>query len=57
MAKDPVCNAEVDEKKAHLWTDFRGKRYFFDFVGCKKLFDENPERYLDCSTCCACMGH
>ena len=46
MAIDPVCDMEVDEKKAAAKSDFRGKTYYFCAVGCKKSFDKNPEKYI-----------
>lgn len=46
MAKDPVCGMEVDEKKAAAKSEYKGKTYYFCARGCKKAFDENPEKYL-----------
>jgi len=46
MAKDPVCGMEVDEKKASATSEYEGKTYYFCAPGCKKAFDENPEKYL-----------
>ena len=46
MAKDPVCGMEVDEKKAAAKSEYMGKTYYFCAPGCKKAFDENPEKYL-----------
>ncbi len=46
MAKDPVCGMQVDEKEAAGKSDYRGKTYYFCAPGCKKEFDENPEKYL-----------
>ena len=46
MAKDPVCGMEVDEKKAAAKSEHMGKTYYFCAPGCKKAFDENPEKYL-----------
>lgn len=45
MAKDPVCGMEVDEKKAAATSQYKGKTYYFCAPGCKKAFDENPEKY------------
>jgi YHS domain-containing protein len=39
MAVDPVCKMEVDEKKAKLFTDYRGRKYFFCSSACKERFD------------------
>lgn len=46
MAKDPVCNMEVDEKKAAATSIYKGKTYYFCAKGCKVSFDKNPEKYL-----------
>jgi YHS domain-containing protein len=46
MAIDPVCNMVVDEKKAAATSDYKGKKYYFCAMGCKKAFDQNPEKYL-----------
>ncbi len=45
MAKDPVCGMEVDEAKAAGSSTHQGKTYYFCSDGCKKEFDENPEKY------------
>jgi len=47
MAIDPVCKMEVDEKKAAATSEYKGKKYYFCSVGCKKAFDANPEKYLN----------
>ena len=46
MAKDPVCNMEVDEKTAAAKSEYMGKTYYFCAPGCKKAFDENPDKYI-----------
>ena len=46
MAKDPVCGMDVDEKTAPAKSEHMGKTYYFCAPGCKKTFDENPEKYL-----------
>ena len=46
MAIDPVCKMEVDEKKAVATSKYKGKKYYFCAVGCKKAFDQKPEKYL-----------
>jgi Cu+-exporting ATPase len=46
MAVDPVCKMDVDEKKAAAKSEYKGKKYYFCAVGCKKAFDANPEKYL-----------
>ena len=46
MAIDPVCNMEVEETKAAATSEYKGKKYHFCAVGCKRAFDKNPEKYL-----------
>ena len=46
MATDPVCKMEVKESKAAATSDYEGKKYYFCAVGCKKAFDQNPDKYL-----------
>ena len=45
MAKDPVCDMEVDEQTAAAKSEHMGKTYYFCALGCKKAFDENPAKY------------
>ncbi len=45
MAKDPVCGMEVDEAKAAGSSAHQGKTYYFCSDGCKKAFDEDPEKH------------
>lgn len=45
MAIDPVCDMEVDEATAPAKSEYQGKTYYFCAPGCKKAFDENPEKY------------
>jgi len=46
MATDPVCKMKVDEKKAAATSEYKGKRYYFCAPGCKRAFDQDPEKYL-----------
>jgi YHS domain-containing protein len=46
MAIDPVCKMQVEESKAAAISEYKGKKYYFCSVGCKKAFDQNPEKYL-----------
>ena len=43
---DPVCKMKVDEGKAAAVSEYKGKKYYFCAVGCKKAFDKNPEKFL-----------
>jgi len=45
MAIDPVCKMEVEESKAAANSEYKGKKYYFCSVGCKKAFDQNSDRY------------
>jgi YHS domain-containing protein len=46
MAIDPVCKMTVKEKEAVATSEYKGKKYYFCAMGCKKAFDSNPEKYL-----------
>jgi len=37
MAIDPVCKMEIDESKAAATSEYKGKKYYFCAVGCKRL--------------------
>ncbi len=45
MARDPICGMDVDEAKAAGSSVYQGKTYYFCAEGCKKSFDENPEKH------------
>ena len=46
MAKDPVCEMDVDEKTAKFKSEYKGKTYYFCNAGCKYTFDEDPTQYV-----------
>lgn len=46
MAVDPVCHMNVDEKSTKFKSEYGGKTYYFCALGCKKVFDGNPEKYV-----------
>jgi YHS domain-containing protein len=46
MAIDPVCKMTVNEKTAKYISEYKGKKYFFCAPGCKKMFDEKPDKFL-----------
>ncbi len=46
MAIDPICKMEVEEAKAVATSEYKGKKYYFCAVGCKRNFDQNPDKYL-----------
>ncbi len=45
MMRDPVCGMEVDQKKNPPTSMYQGKQYAFCGQNCKKMFDQNPEKY------------
>ena len=47
MAKDPVCGMEVDEATAAGKREYRGTVYYFCALGCMRVFDEDPEKFVD----------
>ena len=46
MSIDPVCKMEVDEAKAVATSEYKNQTYYFCAMGCKKAFDEDPDKYL-----------
>ncbi len=46
MEKDPVCGMDVDPKNAAGKSEYEGKTYYFCSLGCKKEFDQQPQKYL-----------
>ena len=49
MAMDPVCGMEVDEGTANWKSEYKGITYYFCAPGCKRSFDQNPEKVLAAS--------
>lgn len=45
MARDPVCEMEVEEAKAAGTSTYQGRTYYFCSTHCKKTFDQAPEKY------------
>ena len=37
----------VDEKTARHTSEFEGRTYYFCAPGCKRTFDQDPERYAE----------
>lgn len=50
MAKDLVCGMEVDEATAEWKSEYKEETYYFCAPGCKRAFEENPEKYLNQSS-------
>jgi Cu+-exporting ATPase len=46
MVIDPVCKMEIEESSAVATSEYKGKKYYFCAMGCKKAFDADPEKYL-----------
>ena len=44
--KDLVCGMNIDPATAAGKSEYKGQTYYFCSLGCKKVFDGNPERYL-----------
>ncbi len=45
MEKDVVCGMQVDPGKAAGSSEYQGRTYYFCSAGCKRKFDQEPERY------------
>ena len=45
MAKDPVCNMNVDEKTAKYTSEIDGNKIYLCSSTCKQQFDQNPSKY------------
>jgi Cu+-exporting ATPase len=43
--RDPVCGVKVSRKSAYF-TEYDGKKYYFDSEGCKLTFEADPEAYI-----------
>jgi len=46
MAKDPVCGMDVNPKEAAGKSEYKGTAYYFCAPGCKRAFDERPEKFV-----------
>ncbi len=46
MVTDPVCGMQVDPKSPGATSEYKGQTIFFCSAGCKKDFDQNPEKYM-----------
>ena len=47
MGLDPVCKMEVNPASAEAQSAYQGQTFYFCSTECKRLFDANPERYID----------
>jgi Cu+-exporting ATPase len=46
VAKDLVCGMDVDPATAAAKSEYKGETYYFCAPGCKRSFDEDPERFV-----------
>jgi Cu+-exporting ATPase len=44
---DPVCGMEIDPNTAAGTSEYKGQTYYFCAPGCKKSFDQDPEKYVN----------
>lgn len=45
-AVDPVCQMTVQPGKRQITATYKEERYYFCAEACRKLFIENPDKYL-----------
>ena len=45
LSIDPVCGREVAEEDSAGKVGYWGQHYYFCSETCKKMFEEDPERY------------
>ncbi len=45
-AIDPVCHMDVEPATSAGKSEYKGQAYYFCSLGCKRAFDQNPEKYL-----------
>ena len=45
MAKDPVCNMNVDEKTAKYTSEINGNKVYLCSSACKQQLEQNPSKY------------
>lgn len=43
---DPVCHMEVSPEATAAKYEYKGKTYYFCAPGCKKKFEEDPEKFI-----------
>jgi YHS domain-containing protein len=43
---DPVCGMSVDAETTKIIATIEGQPYYFCAEGCRKAFEENPQKYL-----------
>lgn len=45
QVKDVVCGMTVDSQTAEHKSQYREQTYYFCSAGCKRSFDQDPEKY------------
>jgi xanthine dehydrogenase accessory factor len=45
-ALDPVCGMTVDIATARFTSEYAGSTYYFCAAGCKRSFDQEPQKYI-----------
>jgi YHS domain-containing protein len=45
-AVDPVCGMKVDPQSSDIMSTYGQNDYYFCANACRKVFDDNPEKYL-----------
>jgi YHS domain-containing protein len=45
IARDPVCDMDVEVARAAASTDHENRTYYFCSMACKHAFDQQPELY------------
>ena len=43
---DPVCGMQVEEGPDAITAEYKGVTYYFCAPGCKRSFQQEPERFL-----------
>ena len=46
MARDPVCDMDVDESNAAGKMQYKGDTYYFCSKDCEERFRQDPEQYV-----------
>ncbi|MEE8449493.1 MAG: YHS domain-containing protein [Thermodesulfobacteriota bacterium] len=46
MAKDPICDMEVNEDSPAATYEYKGKTYYFCAKGCQERFSQDPDKYI-----------
>ncbi len=46
LVTDPVCKMQIEASKAAATSSYQGQTYYFCAAGCKKAFDQEPDKYL-----------